>query len=533
MRLWAIAGLIVLSGCATSNAAASRANAWTTPHVLTISDASEPDSLNPHIGSSAPTANLSEMTMAWLVRWNERNQPVPELATDIPSRTNGGVSEDGRTIIYHLRKGVVWSDGAPFTSADVVFSVNVVNDRANHETTRFDQLESAVATDRYTVVFHLRKQYSAFVEGFFSSCCANPPLLPKHILGKYPNINNAPYNSLPVGIGPFKFERWDRGKQVVLVANALYWRGRPKLDKIVYRIVPTQARLMDELAAHRVDLWYQFGGAYLPRIESVHGLSVIRHPSYAFDHLDFNSSRPILSELSVRQALRYATDRRALIDKAANGIGHLQDSGTPLEAPYFVDLGATPYDPDKANALLDRAGWIRGSDGIRQKNGVRLDVNVAVPASKGGKFFDMLAKQWRKVGATLHVSRYPSARYFASPSEGGVVYGSDWDAVFFAWGADPYGDYSGYYGCGSFPPSGGNNLRWCNRKADAAMRALYGHYTQAERTADVRVVMEQLVSDVPTIVIQMREDMFAFNSDLKGYHPNSVSPFDGMLNVDI
>lgn len=533
MRIWAVAGVIVLSGCATSSAATARVNSWTTPHVLTISDASEPDSLNPHIGSSAPTANLSEMTMAWLVRWNERNQPVPELATEIPSRTNGGVSADGRTIIYHLRKSVVWSDGAPFTADDVVFSAGVVNDRANLETTRFDQLKSAVATDKYTVVFHLKKPYSAFVEGFFSSCCANPPLLPKHILGKYANINDVPYNSLPVGIGPFKFERWDRGKQVVLVADRLYWRGRPKLDKIVYRIIPTQSELMGELAAHRVDLWYQFGGAYLPRVERVRGLSIIRQPSYAFDHLDFNSSRPILSELAVRQALRYATDRRALIDVAANGIGHLQDSATPLVAPYFVDLGATPYDPNKANALLDRAGWTRGSDGIRQKNGIRLDVNVAVPASKGGKLFNMLAGQWRKAGVALHVTRYPSAKYFASPSEGGVVYGDDWDAVFFAWGADPYGDYSGYYGCGSFPPNGGNNLRWCNEKADTAMRAFYGHYAQAERTADVKVVMERLVADVPTIVMQMREDMFAFNSDLKGYHPNSVTPFDNMLNVDI
>ena len=532
MRLRAIIGVILLSGCAASNAA-PRANSWTTPHVLTISDASDPDSLNPHIGSSAPTANLSEMTMAWLVRWDRHNRPVPELATEIPSRTNGGVSADGRTITYHLRKGVVWSDGAPFTADDVVFSARVVNDRANHETARFDQLERAVATGKYTVVFHLRKQYSAFVEGFFSSCCANPPLLPKHILGKYPNINDVPYNSLPVGIGPFTFERWDRGKQVVLAANPLYWRGRPKLDRIVYRIIPTQAKLMDEVAAHRVDLWYQFGGAYLPRLEAVSGLAVIRQPSYAFDHLDFNSSRPILTELAVRQALRYATDRRTLIDKAANGIGHLQDSATPLAAPYFVDLGVTPYDPARANALLDRAGWTRGNDGIRQKNGIRLDLEAAVPASRGGKFFDMLAEQWRKVGVGIHVTRYPSAKYFASPAEGGVVYGTHWDAVFFAWGADPYGDYSGYYGCGSFPPNGGNNLRWCNHDADGAMRALYAHYTQAERTADVRVVMTRLVADVPTIVMQMREDMFAFNSDLKGYHPNNVTPFDDMQDVDI
>lgn len=530
-----IALAIVLAGGCAGNAAPVHTNPWTTPHVLTISDALDPDSLNPHIGSSAPTANLSEMTMAWLVRWNERNEPVPELATEIPSRSNGGVSADGRTITYHLRKGVVWSDGAPFTADDVVFSANTVNNRANHETGRFDQLESVAAPDKYTVVFHLKEPYSAFVEGFFSSCCANPCLLPKHILGKYANINDVPYNSLPVGIGPFTFARWDRGKQVVLVANPRYWRGRPKLDKIIYRIIPTRDQLMTELAAHRIDLWYQFSGAYLPQVKAVHGLSVIRQPSYAFDHLDFNVDRAALSELAVRQALRYATDRRALIDRAAHGIGNLQDSATPIGAPYFVDLGATPYDPEKANALLDQAGWVRGNDGVREKHGVRLDLEVAIAASSSAHstFFDMLAKQWRTIGVRMHVKRYPSAMFFASPAEGGVAYGNKWDAVFFAWGSDPYGDYSGYYGCASFPPNGGNNLRWCNKTANTAMRALYHHYTQPERTADVRTVMEQLTADVPTIIMQMREDLFAFNSDLRNYHPSSVTPFDNMLNVDI
>lgn len=508
---------------------------WTTPHVLTISDASDPDSLNPHIGTSAPTANLSEMTMAWLVRWDARNQPIPELATEIPSRTNGGVSSDGLTITYHLRKGVRWSDGAPFTADDVVFSVNTMNNPANHETGRLDQVANAVATDKYTVVFHLKKPYSAFVEGFFSSCCANPSLLPKHILGGLANINDAPYNSLPVGIGPFKFARWDRGKQVVLVANSLYWTGVPKLHKIIYRIIPTRDALMSEIAAHRVDLWYQFGGAYVPQIAAVQGVSILRQPSYAYDHLDFNINRPALAELAVRQALRFATDRQALIDNVANGIGHLQDSATPLAAPYFVDIGTTPYDPEKANVLLDQAGWVRGNDGIRAKNGVRLDLEVAAaPAStQSTRFFDTLKAQWKRVGATIHVTHYPSAKFFAAPAAGGIAYGNNWDLVMFAFGADPYGDYSSYYACNQFPPNGGNNTRWCNQTANTAMEALLGHYTQAERTSDVRVVMEQLAADVPTMVLQMREDLFAYNTDLKNYHPNSVTIFDNMMDVDI
>ncbi|HZT13049.1 MAG TPA: ABC transporter substrate-binding protein [Candidatus Baltobacteraceae bacterium] len=134
-----------------------RANSWTSPHVLTISDAGDPNTLNPHLGQSAPVANLSEMTMAWLVRWDERNRPYPELATEIPTRENGGVSANGLTITYHLRKGVRWSDGAPFTADDVVFSANVVNNPANNEAARFDQVLRVDEPDKYTVVFSSQK----------------------------------------------------------------------------------------------------------------------------------------------------------------------------------------------------------------------------------------------------------------------------------------------------------------------------------------------------------------------------------------
>jgi ABC-type transport system substrate-binding protein len=109
--LFVAALLVVPSQSAVIGADALHArNAWTTPHVLTISDGSDPSTLNPHLAQSAAVANLSELTMAWLIRWDEHNRPYPELATVVPSQANGGVSRDGRTITYHLRHGVRWAD---------------------------------------------------------------------------------------------------------------------------------------------------------------------------------------------------------------------------------------------------------------------------------------------------------------------------------------------------------------------------------------------------------------------------------------
>ncbi len=512
-----------------------RVNAWTTPHVLTISDASDVNTLNPHLGLTAAVANLSEMTMAWLVRWDEHNQPVPELATQVPTKMNGGVSADGLTITYHLRKGVKWSDGAPFDADDVVFSTAVVNNPANNEISRLDQIIKVDEPDKFTVVFHLKSPYSSSTPSFFSSCCANPSILPKHLLARYANINNAPYNSLPVGIGPFKFSRWDRSKQVVMVANPLYWRGRPKLDEIIYKVIPDRDSLMAKLEAHQVDLWYQFNGAYLSRIQALNGYGILQQPSYAFNHFDFNVSHPVVSDPIVRQALRLALNRQAIVDKIEHGIGTVQDSATPYGAPYFVDMGTTRFDPAKANAMLDQAGWIRGADGIRVKNGVRLDLDVAARSGRPDvdAQLDLVREDWKRIGVAISVKHYPATLLFASMNQGGVVYGNKWDVTTFIWATDPIGDYSQIYGCQAFPPNGQNDARWCNPTAQRAMDALFGHYDQSERNADVKVVMQEFVKDVPSIVAFVRLDMFAYNKDLKNYHPNSLTPFDNMMDVDI
>ena len=165
---------ITLAIAAAVSPACTRANDWTTPHVLTISDAGDVNTLNPHFSQNAPVANLSEMTMAWLIRWDEHNKPYPELATEVPTQSNGGVSKDGLTITYHIRRGVKWSDGAPFDADDVVFSTAVVNNPANDEGGRFDQIASVDEPDKYTVVYHLKKPVRGVLRGILFELLREP-----------------------------------------------------------------------------------------------------------------------------------------------------------------------------------------------------------------------------------------------------------------------------------------------------------------------------------------------------------------------
>ena len=125
----------------------------------------------------------------------------------------------------------------------------------------------------------------------------------------------------------------------MLVANPLYWRGRPKLDKIIYKIIPDRNALLSQLEAHDVDMWYQFSGAYLARIQALPAYTVFRQPSYAYNHYDFNLTHPAVSDPLVRQALRLALNRQELVEKVEHGIGVIQDSATPGERSLLHRLG--------------------------------------------------------------------------------------------------------------------------------------------------------------------------------------------------
>ncbi len=515
-----------------------RANSWTQPHVLRFADAGDVNTLNPHLGQFADIGYLSSMTMAYLIKWDEHNRAYPELATQVPTQANGGVSKDGLTVTFHLRKGVRWSDGAPFNADDVVFSTNVVNNPANNEIGRlgWDQITKTDEPNKYTVTYRLKKPYSPFVETFFSTAGANPCILPKHLLAQYPNINHVAYNSLPVGIGPFKYLRWDRAQDIVLVPNPLYWRGRPKLKEVIFKIIPDRNTVLSQLQSHELDMWHLVPGAYLSRASAIPGVTILRQPSYYFDHLDFNIQRPAVRDPIVREAIRLAIDRRTLIEKIGRGVGILQEVTTPKNAPYAVtSIPLVPFDIARANALLDKGGWTRGADGVRAKNGVRLALEYATTAGSPDvdEGIELERTWWKQIGIEITVRHYPPALMFAPLQQGGIVYSTKWDLIGFAWLNDAIGDMSAIYSCHSFPPNGQNELRWCSPRAQAAMDALFAHYDQAQRNGDVLAVEQELVKDVPTMVTQLREDIFAYNSDLKNFHPSAITPFDNMMDVDI
>ncbi len=400
----------------------ARGNPWTHHGVLRIVNIVEPDTLDPIVGASATDSELAFIWGGFFFDWSDRNEFVPDLATELPTLRNGGISRDGKTIVYHLRRGVLWHDAAPFTADDVIFTWHAIMNKNNNvsSTVGYDLITSIDKRDDHTIAVHLRRAYAPFVATFFAPSASPYPVLPAHLLAKYPNINQIPFNSKPVGTGPFMVDRWQRGSKIVFRANPHYWRGHPKLDQIWFTPVPDENTIVTLLQSHEADLEYYGAAENYTQLSHISGTRVALTPFTQFAQLALNVSRPALSDVRVRRALWYAIDVPGLIRDVSHGVytpGYT-DQPTFLWA-YNPHTAHYDYDPAKARALLDAAGWKVGPRGIRTKGGQRLSLVAAgVSGSATGNAVNVIVQRdFREIGVDLQIKTYVTSLFLQATAE--------------------------------------------------------------------------------------------------------------------
>jgi peptide/nickel transport system substrate-binding protein len=301
------------------------------------------------------------------------------------------------------------------------------------------------------------------------------------------------------------------------------------------RFIPDEITLVTALRSGTIDLWANIPAAKIDEVRAIPSATVLHQPGFYYSHIDFNTTHPALSERVVRQALRLATDRLAIRNKISHGIGVVQESVITPVSPLSTQIALEPFDPAEANKLLDGAGWVRGSDGVRSKRGVRLRLIWAAltGAPDNDRFIELVRSMWAKVGVELEVRRYAPALFFGPYADGGTLYAGKFDVVSFSWGFTPDGDLSTTNACGQIPPAGQNVTRLC----DPAMEPLFlqekAAYDETARKAVLAATMRRIVTDVPYFTLRIAEDIYAFNKDLSGWKPNAVTPFDDMMNADL
>ncbi len=324
----------------------------------------EPPILMLGLNQQGPTQYVAGKIYQSLLTYTPDLKPAPSLAK------SWKISKDGLSYSFELQKGVKWHDGKPFTSADVVFSIDKFL-RETHPRARLvfnKYLESVKATNEHAVELKLKEPFPALTLAFVED---NMPMVPKHIYDGTDYKTN-PANQTPIGTGPFKFKEWKKGSHIILVKNPDYWKkGLPYLDEIVFRVIPDAASRA--VAFEKGDVNVLRGGDIdnvdAKRLRALPGVEYTTKGWEMYSPLAFmimNQRKPPFDSVKVRQAVMHAINRKFIVDNIFFGLGKIA-TGPVVSTTLFYDKNVPAYDYDlkKARDLIKESGVDVGASTVK------------------------------------------------------------------------------------------------------------------------------------------------------------------------
>ena len=464
----------------------------------------------------------------------------PVLAKSVPTVTNGGVklSADGKKmdVTYELKSGVKWSDGDPFTSADVKFTwETIMKDPKVITREGYDQVESIDTPNDTTVVVHYKTLYGPYLTRFQLG------MLPKHVLQNVADISTSDFNRRPMGTGPFKITEFVAGDHITAERNANYREaGKPYLDKIVFRVVPSREVAVAQLKAGEVDGMWNLLEAQIPDLEKDSNIAIVKTPSPSVERVEMNTTKPgnpgdrtakhpVLGDIAVRHALVLATPKQAIIDKLLFGLA--RPGSSPVSQGWAAPKGLTQesYDPKKANDLLDQAGWVKGSDGIRSKGGVRASLTITTTTGDAvrERVEQILIDEWKAIGVELAIKNQPSSVFLSgSWSAGDPRKLGNFDLAMYASSPaiDPHQTVNLRYTTKNIPTvsnqQGQNYTGFSNPDADKSIDEA-GNTLDLEKRKVAYASALKLLNDAYVIIwMYERLGLDAFRTNVSGYAGN-------------
>ena len=448
---------------------------------------------------------INLLLFSGLTAHNEQNQIVPALAE------SWEYDADTCCYTFHLRKDVTFHDGEPFTSADVKFTIEAIQnpENASEIASNYEDIEAIETPDDNTVKIFLKAPNVAILDYLTVG------MLPEHLLaGK--DLATDEFNRNPVGTGPYRLVSWDMGQSIVLEKNPNYYNGEPNIDRIVFKIVPdTKTRAM-QLKSGELDM-AQVTPQDIQEFENEEGFLVdIMHTAdyrgilYNFNNEFFKTHRELPNILS------YAIDRQAIIDSVL--LGHGQVAYSPLQAgPYNnPDMEKFSYDPQRAQDELQAAGWTMGADGIWEKDGQKL--SFAINCSEGDQvridMANICAQQLREIGADVTVQ---------------VKAEIDWanqESYLIGWGSpfDPDDHTYKVFGTGK----GSNFSGYSNANVDALLQAARETDDDQARKEYYRQFQEELTKDMPYTFIAYVDAIYVRRDNIQGITEDTVLGHHGV-----
>ncbi len=507
----------------------------------------EPETLNPYIATQTASAEVQVFVVEGLLAYDDKGEFFPRLATEVPTPQNGGVSADGKTITYHLKEGLKWSDGQPVTCEDVKFTWQAIIDPKSGavSTTGYRDIQSVECPSATTVVVSYKTFYAPYLSRFSA-------IMPKHATGNPGDMTRWAYNRKLVGTGPFVMLEWVSGDHITLIRNRYYRdQTKPFLNGIIIRITPSREVGVQLIKTGEVDVVWDLVESNVPELRPISGVKVSAAPGPGAERLVLNLTdpaidavpptdvakypHPILADSRVREAIELGINKKEMNDKLLSGLATLGTNELHIGWAK-CQTRVSEYDPARAKQLLDQAGWKVGPDGIRAaqgakyaKDGARL--RLKFQTTTGNKLREqaqqLLIDYMKQIGIEFFIENVPSPVLFGSWSSGAFRKHGHFDVLMYTTNpdADPHSQVETYFASWSMPTAansgaGANYARWSNPVADENIKRGGFSPDLAARKKAYCAVMDEIVKDRPHIYLYGRSTLNAYRERLQGWVTN-------------
>ena len=497
--------ILLLAAACGGDTGASGGAAGENGGTLVFTQPTDADGFLPPVTESGPSSEVESQVFERLAEIG------PAMNTNgdagfIPILATGWTwSKDSLSIAFHIDPRARWHDGKPVTASDVRFTLDLNRDSTIGSVTRtlVANIDSVTVRDSLTPVFWFSHRYP---EQFFDATF-QMRILPEHVLGSIPrkDIANADFRRNPVGSGPFKFVRWEPHQAIVVEANPDYHLGRPRLDRVVWSVAPDPNAAVLRVFSGDADFIQSVPPGLLAESAKHPDVNALIYSNLGYSFLLFNERDPkdahkphaILGDRNVRRALSMAIDRAAVVKSVFDTLAITGHGPVTRNYPtYDSTIALLPFDPDSAGKILDAAGWKRGADGMRAKNGRPLAFSITVPSSSATRrqMSELMQAAYKKEGIAVQIDLMD----FVAVNQ--RMASRAYDATYVTVGLDPSpGNMRQLWGSTAAGPVesnwGGYVSPTFNAYVDSALRAM----DRAKGKAYFRKAYETIIGDAPAI----------------------------------
>ncbi|MFH1440544.1 MAG: peptide-binding protein [Candidatus Omnitrophota bacterium] len=474
---------------------------------IVVGAISDARTLVPILAYDSASGEICSMIFNGLVKYDKDINIIGDLAE------SWEIEEEGLVIIFHLKKGVLWHDGYPFTAKDVEFTYKKLIDPQTRTpySGDFERINKLEIIDDYTLRVSYKEPFSPALSSWGMA------IMPKHLLDNE-NLDTTGFARKPVGTGPYKFKSWKTQEKIELISNHSYFERRPYIDRYIYRIIPDPATIFLELQIQGIDSTGLTPLQFTRQTDSSFFKKYYRKyrlPSFGYTYLGYNLKNPLFQDIRVRNALNYAVDKDEIIKVILSGLGRtLTGPFIPGSWAYNNNVLPVEFNPEKAKELLKEAGWVKKNNhGWLVKNGKIFEFTIVTNQAheERMKTAQIIQRRLKDIGIKVKIKVIEWSVFITE-----FINKRNFDAVLLGWslGRDP--DCFDIWHSSKIKEGEFNFIGYKNSDVDSLLIEARRTFDQEKRKAYYHKIQEIIYEEQPCMFLYVPDSLSILHSRFQG-----------------